>query len=131
MCANGANRKLGSTGCMNTTWRREETAVTERARDGQRRETKRRQGRYCTEAVLSRKMRRARTGQSKGQTSRPAAKSDSDITKKERGMEQGATHAWQQMYGQMTDRRHPGRKKNNGRAPEARQEGWPQRREPS
>ena len=36
MCANGANRKPGSTGCINTTRRRNETAVTERARDEQR-----------------------------------------------------------------------------------------------
>ena len=68
---------------MNTTRRRNETAATERARDSQRGETKRRQRRHCTEAVLSKKMRRARTGQSKGHTSRPAAKSDRDTTKKE------------------------------------------------
>ena len=36
MCANGANLKPGSTGRVNTTPRRNETAATERARDGQR-----------------------------------------------------------------------------------------------
>ena len=71
--------------------------ATERARDGQRGETKRRQGQHGTEAVLSRKMQRARTKQSKEHTSRPAAKSDSDKTKKERGMEQGAIYTWKQM----------------------------------
>ena len=44
MCANGANRKPCSTGCKNPTRRRNETAVTERARDEQRGETKRGQG---------------------------------------------------------------------------------------
>ena len=85
MCANGANRKPGSTGRMNTTRRRNETAVTERARDGQRGEGKKKDGRGNTARKPScpGKVRRARTGQSKGYTSRPAAKSDSDTTKKE------------------------------------------------